>query len=194
MPYIVVEFAGEKTFGGYLRINNGSQIQLMDGLLIKVEPGTHYLSFSSQNSVNRGISKLNAAVGNYNIAAWSERNSVDGDITETLEENDVMLFTVVSDRGGHILSQPRYTIKEFTDEGIKEVDEKYEEQLAMFAENAQKGITTELILCLLLGWLGAHKFYRGKTGMGLLYLISMGLFGIGILFDLIGIIIRMVRK
>ena len=194
MPYILVEFAGEKTFGGYLRINNGGQIQLMDGLLIKVEAGTHYLSFSSQNSVNRGISKLNAAVGNYNIAAWSERNSVDGDITETLEENDVMLFTVVSDRGGHILSQPRYTIKEFTDEGIKEVDEKYEEQLAMFAENAQKGITTELILCLLLGWLGAHKFYRGKTGMGLLYLISMGLFGIGILFDLIGIIIRMVRK
>jgi len=194
MPYILVEFAGEKTFGGYLRINNGSQIQLMDGLLIKVEPGTHYLSFSSQNSVNRGLSKLNAAVGNYNMAAWSERNSVDGDITETLEENDVMLFTVVSDRGGHILSQPRYTIKEFTDEGIKEVDGKYEEQLAMFAENAQKGTTTELILCLLLGWLGAHKFYRGKTGMGLLYLISMGLFGIGILFDLIGIIIRMVRK
>ena len=194
MPYILVEFAGEKTFGGYLRINNGSQIQLMDGLLIKVEPGTHYLSFSSQNSVNRGLSKLNAAVGNYNMAAWSERNSVDGDITETLEGNDVMLFTVVSDRGGHILSQPRYTIKEFTDEGIKEVDEKYEEQLAMFAESAQKGTTTELILCLLLGWLGAHKFYKGKTGMGLLYLISMGLFGIGILFDLIGIIIRMVRK
>ena len=194
MPYILVEFAGEKTFGGYLRINNGSQIQLMDGLLIKLEPGTHYLSFSSQNSVNRGLSKLNAAVGNYNMAAWSERNSIDGDITESLDENDVMLFTVVSDRGGHILDQPRFTIKEFTDEGIKEVDEKYEEQLAMFAENAQKGTTTELILCLLLGWLGAHKFYRGKTGMGLLYLISMGLFGFGVFFDLIGIIIRMVRK
>ena len=35
-----------------------------------------------------------------------------------------------------------------------------------------------------LGWAGAHKFYLGKIGMGILYLFTLGLFGIGLLIDL----------
>jgi TM2 domain-containing membrane protein YozV len=34
-----------------------------------------------------------------------------------------------------------------------------------------KNKTTAGILALLLGGLGAHKFYLGKTGMGILYLV-----------------------
>lgn len=37
----------------------------------------------------------------------------------------------------------------------------------------------------LLGWLGIHKFIDGKTGMGILYLLTFGLFGIGWLIDVI---------
>ena len=44
---------------------------------------------------------------------------------------------------------------------------------------------TALILCIFLGWLGAHKFYEGKTGMGILYVLTMGLFGIGWIIDII---------
>ena len=40
-------------------------------------------------------------------------------------------------------------------------------------------------LCLLLGWLGGHKFYEGKYFMGILYAFTFGFFGIGILLDLI---------
>lgn len=36
-----------------------------------------------------------------------------------------------------------------------------------------------LFLCTFLGWLGAHKFYEEKPGIGLLYLFTLGLFGIG---------------
>ena len=194
MPYIVVEFAGQKTFGGYLRIDNGNQIELFDGLMIEIEAGTHYLSFSTQSAANRGLAKLNAAVGNYNIAAGMEKNSVDGDITQSFDENDVMLFTVVSDRGGHVLSQPTFEVREFTEEGMKKLNEQYAQQQAMIVEAYQKGNTTELVLCLLLGWLGAHKFYRGKAGMGLIYLLTGGLCGFGVLFDLIGLIIKVVRK
>ena len=41
-----------------------------------------------------------------------------------------------------------------------------------------------LLLCFFLGVLGAHKFYEGKIGMGILYLFTMGLFGIGYLIDI----------
>lgn len=40
-------------------------------------------------------------------------------------------------------------------------------------------------LCLLLGFFGAHKFYEGKTSMGLVYLCTIGLFGFGWILDII---------
>lgn len=39
-------------------------------------------------------------------------------------------------------------------------------------------------LCLFLGGIGAHKFYEGKIGMGILYLFTGGLFGIGWIIDI----------
>lgn len=46
------------------------------------------------------------------------------------------------------------------------------------------------VLCLFLGYLGAHKFYDGKAGMGILYLCTLGLFGIGWIIDIISILGR----
>lgn len=45
--------------------------------------------------------------------------------------------------------------------------------------NSSTVTTTEWLLCLLLGWVGGHKFYRKKIGMGILYLLTFGLFFIG---------------
>lgn len=47
---------------------------------------------------------------------------------------------------------------------------------------------TAFFLCLFLGFLGAHKFYEGKAGMGILYIFTVGLFGIGVIIDLIKIL------
>lgn len=44
-----------------------------------------------------------------------------------------------------------------------------------------------LILCVLFGYFGAHYFYVGKSGMGILYFVTMGLFGIGWIIDIIRI-------
>lgn len=40
-----------------------------------------------------------------------------------------------------------------------------------------------LVLCILLGYLGVHKFYEKKYGLGVLYLLTFGLFGIGWITD-----------
>lgn len=46
---------------------------------------------------------------------------------------------------------------------------------------------TSFFLCLFLGCMGAHRFYEGKTGSGVLYFFTGGLFGIGWIVDIIRI-------
>ncbi len=41
------------------------------------------------------------------------------------------------------------------------------------------------LLCVCLGFFGAHKFYEGKYLLGALYIFTLGLFGIGWIFDCI---------
>lgn len=52
----------------------------------------------------------------------------------------------------------------------------------------RKSKMTTLVLAILLGYLGVHRFYVGKTGSGILYLFTGGLFGIGYIVDIITII------
>ena len=47
-----------------------------------------------------------------------------------------------------------------------------------------------LLLCLFLGIVGGHKFYEGKIGMGILYIFTLGLAGIGVLVDLIVLLFK----
>lgn len=47
-----------------------------------------------------------------------------------------------------------------------------------------------LLLWFFLGVFGGHKFYEGKIGMGILYIFTLGLFGIGLLVDLISLLCK----
>lgn len=54
----------------------------------------------------------------------------------------------------------------------------------------EKNKWVALLLCLFLGWLGGHKFYEGKVGMGILYLLTFGLLGIGCFVDLVALLFK----
>ncbi len=47
-----------------------------------------------------------------------------------------------------------------------------------------------LLLCFFLGVVGGHKFYEGKVGLGILYIFTGGLFGIGAIIDFIAILTK----
>ena len=53
---------------------------------------------------------------------------------------------------------------------------------------SHKSRCTALILCLIGGLFGLHRFYVGKWGTGFLYLITFGFFFIGAIIDFIHIL------
>jgi len=53
---------------------------------------------------------------------------------------------------------------------------------------SDKVILPVFVLCLLLGGFGAHRFYVGKIGTGILMLLTLGGLGIWVLIDLVVIL------
>jgi len=54
---------------------------------------------------------------------------------------------------------------------------------------SEKRILPAFLLCFFLGCFGAHRFYVGKVGTGILQLVTLGGLGIWALIDFIMIII-----
>jgi len=71
-------------------------------------------------------------------------------------------------RCGHPVGQPYRHLPRNPDEPI----------------SAYSGLVA-LLLCFFLGYLGIHRFYVGKIGTGIVWLVTGGIFGIGWLIDLI---------
>ena len=72
---------------------------------------------------------------------------------------------------------------------VKKAIKKQKDDGESTSHSGGKNQIVALILCLLFGVLGIHRFYLGYTGLGVLYLFTLGLFGIGFIIDLILLII-----
>ena len=53
------------------------------------------------------------------------------------------------------------------------------------AGESEKLLLPAFVLCVVFGYLGAHRYYAGKIGTGILMLITAGGLGIWVLIDLI---------
>jgi TM2 domain-containing membrane protein YozV len=57
--------------------------------------------------------------------------------------------------------------------------------VATAAGTSDKNKITALLLCIFLGGLGVHRFYVGKVGTGIVWLLTGGVFGIGWIVDIV---------
>jgi len=55
---------------------------------------------------------------------------------------------------------------------------------------SEKSWGAALVFCILLGFIGFHRFYVGKAGTAILMLLTLGGFGIWIIVDLVSIVIN----
>lgn len=60
----------------------------------------------------------------------------------------------------------------------------------LYEEVSIKSWHITLILCILFGFLGIHRFYVGKAGTAIIMLLTLGGFGIWILVDIVTLILE----
>lgn len=183
MAFIHVELGGQKTSGGYLKVDGGKSIKLQEGLIIPISAGTHYLSFSNKSGGDRAMARANAAVGNVRLANAMESDALDGEITVDLNENDMVFLSIVSDSKGNVLALPRYSVRELDEDELNQANEIVKNQNVRAAKKSRR---RKMIWGVVLAALGLDTLFMGM-GDGVEGLAGpIVLIAVGVLLFLMG--------
>lgn len=132
-----------------------------------------YLSNGTHIRIQPVISEAKASVGGVRV----DKNSA---LRKGVKGATIGLAT---DRGGYIDAVADAVQKILSGEPVADY---IPPAVSVGAEPPKSWLTT-LLLCIFCGGLGIHRFYVGKIGTGILFLLTAGVFGIGVIVDLIKI-------
>ena len=128
----------------------------------------HLIPSSSTNEIINKINNSNKAT-NYSLSETSNKKSQK---KKSLKRKDfVKLKKLIKKEIIASKTEKKPKIIEDDDEGDN--------------NEGDKSQIVTLILLVFLGYLGIHRFYLGDIGIGLLYLFTFGLCGVGFIIDLI---------
>ena len=150
---------------------------------VQVEPNQTVLLGEPETQIKNDVN----AIQNETISPSSIDNlTASNDNTIIVQSQKPVLLNIqantINDKTNNTIES-----KILTDEKVNNVQKKKEKKSS--ARHGGKLQLVALILCIFLGLIGVHRFYLGYTGLGILYLFTFGLCGIGWLIDLILLII-----
>lgn len=132
MPYIISEYAGHKTAGSYLTIDDGlSTPKIRDEYLgnsqvLSVAAGFHQIKVSSMSAKQKkDADHFRERMRNMtDDKTYEEKYAeygkpLESEINCTLENRDVVIVKTVSDLKGNIIEEPSFEVKHCTEEEFK---------------------------------------------------------------------------
>lgn len=168
----------------YLAVDHYREVTLAGKwpLCLYVEAGCHSIAATTVTKLQRAT-----RTSSDNFLGWAANALTDGtnaSIAGQIElENDEILLIQVK--------QTLTKSQVFNKVVHASQAERYVDMDAVvnYGERApgEKNKWVAFFLCLFFGFLGVHRFYEGKIGTGILYLLTLGLCGIGVIVDLIKI-------
>ena len=191
LTLIVAIFASCSTTSDVVSNKRIQKRKYTKGFNIKSQKKNNYnLAFKNQSS-SEFSSKNNVNENSYLFLASKEGVIIGQTIAnQTLrtELNNILINEKKSNKISNV-SNP-VLVKDLKNE-LKSNKKEIRKAIKTLAKSGGKAPVTgqektvALVLLLLVGALGVHKFYLGQTGKGILYLFTGGLCGIGLIIDLI---------